>query len=263
MDQELVAKLESELAVEKEIRDSEQLSPNIQDFLDTSSFKLEDTPGVEEVVLTRQFGDETIRVAFSTADLHGLGQDVESYADDKAQYDEQGDDFLPDTQSGGAQSKGVINSGRTKGGNLRVRPEDEVGQSDESELEDEAGHEDVEQETSFPVRLIVTVEKPGKGALQIEAIAEDGTLEIDNVLYYPKAELADAKTADLEWSKKNLYAGPPFGNLDEDLQVLMERYLEERGIDTALALWVPEYIDFKEQREYLNWLSNVKSFVEA
>lgn len=38
MDQELVAKLESELAVEKEIRDLEQLPANLQDFLDTSSF---------------------------------------------------------------------------------------------------------------------------------------------------------------------------------------------------------------------------------
>lgn len=42
VDQELVAKLDSELAVEKEIRDSEQLPPNIQDFLDTSSFKVSD-----------------------------------------------------------------------------------------------------------------------------------------------------------------------------------------------------------------------------
>jgi hypothetical protein len=26
-----------------------------------------------------------------------------------------------------------------------------------------------------------------------------------------------------------MYTGPPFGNLDEDLQVLLERYLDERG----------------------------------
>lgn len=42
VDQELVAKLDSELAVEKEIRDLEKLPPNIQDFLDTSSFKVGD-----------------------------------------------------------------------------------------------------------------------------------------------------------------------------------------------------------------------------
>lgn len=42
VDQELVAKLDSELAIEKEIRESEQLPPNIQDFLDTSFFKVTD-----------------------------------------------------------------------------------------------------------------------------------------------------------------------------------------------------------------------------
>jgi len=44
--------------------------------------------------------------------------------------------------------------------------------------------------------------------------------------------------------------------LDEDLQLLLERYLDERGINTALALFVPDYVDFKEQREYLSWLSS-------
>jgi len=76
------------------------------------------------------------------------------------------------------------------------------------------------------------------------------------VNYYKKGELADPQTAELEWSKRHLYAGPPFGNLDEDLQLLLERYLDERGINTALALFVPDYVDFKEQREYLSWLSS-------
>lgn len=40
VDQELAAKLESELAVEKEIRDSEQLPANIKDFLDDSPFEV-------------------------------------------------------------------------------------------------------------------------------------------------------------------------------------------------------------------------------
>ena len=79
---------------------------------------------------------------------------------------------------------------------------------------------------------------------------------IDNVYFFKDTELADAKTAELDWKRRNLYEGPPFGNLDEDLQVLLERYLDERGVNTALAMWVPEYIDFKEQREYLDWLSS-------
>ncbi len=183
-----------------------------------------------------------------------MDQDPDQYSEDKAQYDEQGEDILPATQSGGAQSKGAINQGRTQGGNFNVQPEDQVGAADEAE--DESGDDDVGQDPSFPARVNITIEKPGKGAMHVEAIAQDGEIVIENVYYFPKAEHADAKTADQEWARRNLYAGPPFGNLDEELQVILERYLEERGINTALALWIPEYIDFKEQREYLNWLSS-------
>ena len=42
VDQELVAKLDSELAIEKEIRLTQPFPPKIQDFLDTSSFKASD-----------------------------------------------------------------------------------------------------------------------------------------------------------------------------------------------------------------------------
>ena len=40
VDQELSAKLESELQVEKEMRDSEKVPVNIQDFLDNNSFEV-------------------------------------------------------------------------------------------------------------------------------------------------------------------------------------------------------------------------------
>ena len=60
----------------------------------------------------------------------------------------------------------------------------------------------------------------------------------------------------------NLYTGPPFQQLDEEVQGLLEQYLDVRGINTALALFIPDYIDVKEQKEYLGWLGRVKSFVE-
>ena len=179
--------------------------------------------------------------------------------DDKALYDEEPDDIPDNAQSGGANAKGTINQGRTKGGNINVAPEDRVAPADREELMDDesaSGAEDPNTEPSFPARVNIMIEKEGKGTLQIETTAQDGEIVIDNVYYFADAALADAKTAELDWKRRNLYEGPPFGNLDEDLQVLLERYLDERGINTALALWVPEYIDFKEQREYLNWLSS-------
>lgn len=46
------------------------------------------------------------------------------------------------------------------------------------------------------------------------------------------------------------------------MQALLENYLNERGIDTQLAMFIPEYIDVKEQKEYLRWLEQVRKFVE-
>lgn len=90
--------------------------------------------------------------------------------------------------------------------------------------------------------------------MQIETLAQDGYIQIQNVGYFAKADLANAASAEKEWTRQSLYSGPPFGNLDEDLQTLMEQYLEERGVDNALAVFVPEYIEFKEQQEYIRWL---------
>ncbi|KAL2045779.1 hypothetical protein N7G274_002210 [Stereocaulon virgatum] len=264
VDQELSAKIASELEMEKEMRDSEKLPSNISDYLDSSSFEIHDTPGQEEVVLTRTFGDESIRVSFSIADLNAIDQDPDDYTD-KALYDEEDPTDMPESaQSGGANSKGTSKQGHTQGGNINVAPEDSIAPADREELMDDESPADPENdEPSFPCHINIMIEKKGKGILQIETTAQDGGIVIDNVFYYNKPELADAKTAELDWKRRNLYEGPPFGNLDEDLQVLLERYLDERGVNTALALWIPEYIDFKEQREYLNWLSNVKSFVDA
>ncbi len=134
-------------------------------------------------------------------------------------------------------------------------------QAPEDQIDAQEGHE--QEEPSFPARLNIVVEKPGKGALAIESVVQDGMVVIDNVYHYADAAHAHAKTADKVHERQDLYVGPPFGNLDEDLQVLFERYLEERGINSVLALFVPDYIDMKEQKEYLRWLANVKGFVEA
>ena len=178
--------------------------------------------------------------------------------------DEDAGDLPMDGQSGGAQSKGTINQGRSKGGNFNVAPEDSVAPADRPELaDDESAAHDENEEPSFPARVNITIEKPGStGAMQVESIAQDGMIVIENVYYFPTAEHADAKTAEQDWARRLLYTGPPYGNLDQDLQLLFEKYLDERGINTALALWVPEYIDYKEQREYLNWLSGMLSFCQ-
>jgi complement component 1 Q subcomponent-binding protein, mitochondrial len=54
----LVAKLESELEMENEVKDQEGLPTSVKDYLENGPFEIIDTPGTEDVILTRQFGDE-------------------------------------------------------------------------------------------------------------------------------------------------------------------------------------------------------------
>jgi complement component 1 Q subcomponent-binding protein len=109
------------------------------------------------------------------------------------------------------------------------------------------------------------VEKPGKasGALNIDATAQDGHIVVENLFYYDDAKVAKVESPEAAQKRADVYPGPPFGSLDDDLQVLMERFLEERGITQALAIFVPDYVDVKEQREYTRWLNNVKAFIDA
>lgn len=44
--------------------------------------------------------------------------------------------------------------------------------------------------------------------------------EIENVFNHKSATLATAQTAEADWESTGMYADPPFGNLDEDPQVL-------------------------------------------
>ncbi len=107
------------------------------------------------------------------------------------------------------------------------------------------------------------MEKPGKGALNIEALAQDGQIMVDNFYYFKDPKHAHGTTAETNHAAQDVYPGPPFGSLDEDLQILMERYLEERGVTQSLAVFVPDYMDIKEQREYQAWLKEVKGFIDA
>lgn len=225
VDKELSAKLESEMQFEAEVAKEEQVPASIRDFQGQGKFEIVDVEGKEEVKLVREFGNEKITVSFSVTELPY--QDEEMMEEDQAL-----DDADPEhTRS----------------------PRDE----DSPESEEDYG-------TSPPTHLTVVVEKPtrGPGALAIECTAQDGAIIVDNVHHYADVAQALASSPEASHARVDAYPGPSFSTLDEDLQVLVEQYLEERGIGEELAAFVPDYVDFKEQKEYQRWLKNVKAFVD-
>ncbi|KAI1305029.1 mitochondrial glycoprotein [Xylaria venustula] len=227
-DREIVEKLESELQFESGLEAADQLPSSIKDFIDNSPYELKDEPGKQDVYLVRKIGNETITVSFSISDLTNYEPDV---------YDE--DSALTDEELETPEGKRL------------------------AETEAEEGLDDEPTDNVVPCRLNIVVEKPNKGALNIEAVAQDGSILVENFYYYKDPSMAHSSTPEAVHGAEDVYPGPPFGSLDEDLQLLMERYLEERGISQAMALFIPDYMNVKEQQEYQTWLKNVKDFVEA
>jgi len=241
-DAELIAKLEEEHRHEIESEDDglDAAVENVK-LLENGPWEIKDIPGEQEVVFTRKFGNEDIRLTFTVADLQSLGDNTEL---DEALSDEDFDSHSSVSASRpGQTSSGTSGEDRATGG--------------EREFDDE------DMEPGFPARVNVTIEKPGSGALLVQTVVQDGLFEVEDVSYFSKPELANAQSADKDWERQSLYSGPPFSNLDEDLQTYFDRYLEERGINEQLATIIPDYIQVKEQNEYVRWLENVKNFVAA
>ncbi|KAF9892958.1 Mitochondrial acidic protein mam33 [Aspergillus nanangensis] len=234
-DIELVAKLEDELKHEKAsgLEDLDSSVQNIQYVLQNNSWEVKDVPGEQEVILTKKFGNEEIRLTFTVADLQNLSEQEDF---DDAALDEM------NFESGQAAN---------------------ASQDAKAPADRDLDDLDRDLEPSFPARVNVTIEKPSNGSLLIQTVAQDGLFQIEEVSYFSKPDLAHAQTAEKDWARQSLYAGPPFENLDEDLQTFMERYLEERGVNAELANMIPDYIQVKEQKEYVRWIENVKNFISA
>jgi len=226
-DIDLLAKLEDELKHEKtsDIPEFAEQQQVIDEIVKHGEWQVKDIEGEQEVILSKKFGNENIRVSFTVADIQNISEQEDF--DDAALTDDL--DYQNDNQRN-----------------------------------QQEGAEDLENpEPSFPARVNITVEKPNNGALLIQTVVQDGVFQIEEVSHFAKADLAQAQTAEKDWARQSLYAGPPFENLDEDLQSLWDRYLEDRGINAEFATMIPDYISVKEQKEYLRWLETVKNFIGA
>jgi len=195
----------------------------LQELKNEGIWSVEDKAGNDEVSLHRNFGNEKIKIMFSIADL------------DTPPVAEEQEELAAAIEGTTPQPPPVV----------------------EAESEDGSAGE------SFPVRTTITIQKEGKGALVMDAIAQDGMFMLDAIAFYKDEKLASDMTVDADWNRRALYMGPEFDALDETLQQEFEGFLEERGIDSNLALFIPDLAEWKEQKEYVSWLDGVKNFIDA
>lgn len=125
---------------------------------------------------------------------------------------------------------------------------------DEVDTEEQMYDEESEEDTvRFGINFQVTVTKPGHNDKIVFFCTAQDQVRVDNVQYIPAGKSADSE---------DLYSGPVFDKLSEDLQESVLDYLAERGIDDDMAFFVISYSEQKEQAEYVNWLNKLLLFVE-
>merc|ERR1711972_628955 len=82
---------------------------------------------------------------------------------------------------------------------------------------------------------------------------EDHRYVIGNVKAFANAEEKDSITS---------YNGPEFEDLDDKLQEAFDEYLAELGMSSEVCDFVDAMAVDKEQREYVRWLKNCKTFLQ-
>ncbi|KTW27690.1 hypothetical protein T552_02130 [Pneumocystis carinii B80] len=210
--------------IQLETSSVKEIPENIRTFMDNKQFEIIDHEDSNEVELVRQFKDEKIIVSFSISDINNLESEDEYYQEN--------------------ENESLQNNTLNTKDNL-------------------SGFNKDDSTCSLPIRCNITITKSKSGTLALDALAQDGIFMIENITYYKNDNLALTQTAEADWQRRGIYMGPSFQSLDENIQVMFERYLEERGINTSLALFIPEYVSYKEQNEYVNWLQNVKKFINT
>lgn len=134
--------------------------------------------------------------------------------------------------------------------------------ADAEEMMDEDGAENTEEQiASYPVNLTVLIQKPDIGTMELSVVMEGDSFFIENSAFGKDSKLMTEESAEADWNRRGLYGGPVFAELDETLQDRFHQFLEERGFDSALADFIPNYIEHKEQKEYMRWLDSVAKFV--
>ncbi|KAG7094969.1 hypothetical protein E1B28_005769 [Marasmius oreades] len=213
-DNALSTKLAEELKYETENVIKSDTPEFLQAFKAQGVWEIEDAAYQDEVTLTRKFGNETLRVMFSIADV-------------------------------------------------RAEEDESLNNEEALERDEEPEEHDEEVLNSFPIRVSVSVTKASTlGSLSVDMLVQDGHFVIDNITSYRDSKIGTELTAEADWKRRGIYIGPQFDTLDVGLQEEFNKWLEERGINDSVALFIPEYAEYKEQVEYVRWLEGVKGFID-
>ncbi|KAF5741770.1 mitochondrial glycoprotein [Tripterygium wilfordii] len=114
------------------------------------------------------------------------------------------------------------------------------------------GGKRVPEDVKLHITLVVNISKEGVGeVLEIMCSAWPNSIEITKLFIRRNGKMS-----------AQLYDGPEFRELDDELQESLYEFLEARGINEELATFLHEYMKNKGKIEYIRWMGTVKSYIE-
>ncbi|KAJ8452852.1 hypothetical protein Cgig2_014615 [Carnegiea gigantea] len=109
------------------------------------------------------------------------------------------------------------------------------------------------EEVQLHITLIVSIFKEESNqVLEFICSAWPDALDINKVYLRERAKMP-----------RQPYTGPPFRELDDELQDSLYEFLEERGIDDSLCSSLHRYMNYKDRAEYIRWMRSLKSAIEG
>ncbi|XP_050214289.1 uncharacterized protein At2g39795, mitochondrial-like [Mercurialis annua] len=134
-----------------------------------------------------------------------------------------------------------------------IKVEVDLPSNPDDEAEDDNDDQDKEESTvPVCIPMIVSISKGNGQCLEFGITAYADEITIDT-LSIKNPESSEDQLA---------YEGPDFGDLDENLQKAFHKYLEIRGIKPSTTNFLFDYMRNKDEKEYVQWLVNIKNFVE-
>lgn len=114
------------------------------------------------------------------------------------------------------------------------------------------------------VRVLIENPADNKGLfLNLFLQGSENSFLIDYINYKDDvASFLQNEVAKGEFLDKFRYQGPRFSDLDESVQTGFESYLDSKGINDNLAEFILSFSEFKEEKEYRKWLTDLASYLK-
>ncbi|CAL5440308.1 unnamed protein product [Camellia sinensis] len=117
------------------------------------------------------------------------------------------------------------------------------------------GNVATEEDVKLHITLIVDIFKgEGSDVLEFVCSAWPDNIEIQRVFMRRRDQMVGLPY--------NAYMGPGFKELDDELQDSLYDFLEARGINDDLAVFLHGYMNNKDKTEFIRWMGTAKTFIE-